>query len=106
MAPTGVLTVSEHMTAPPAPTPASLQYTAARVHASQHRIELEASETCGCFFCFRIFTTATIKSWVDANQTALCPHCGIDAVIGSAYCKIGDGFLRRMHQHHFSYRSK
>lgn len=81
-------------------------YAVAHSHASKHRIEVEASEHCGCFFCFRIFPSGTIKTWVDANQTALCPHCGIDAVIGSAYCLIGEGFLRRMHQQYFSYRSK
>jgi hypothetical protein len=91
---------SPALPAPPSP------YIAARVHASKHRVELEASERCGCFFCFRIFATTDIKTWVDSDQTALCPHCGIDSVIGSAYCRIGDQFLRRMHQHHFAYRSR
>jgi hypothetical protein len=94
------------MATPPPPTAQALHYNAARVHASQHRLEIEASDRCGCFSCFRIFAKADIKSWVDKEQTALCPHCGLDSVLGSAYCQIGDGFLRRMHQHHFSYRSK
>jgi hypothetical protein len=81
-------------------------YSSAFVHASKHRVALEASDRCGCFFCFRTFTTAEIRSWVDGNQTALCPHCGIDSVIGSASCHIGDQFLRRMHQHHFSGRTR
>jgi hypothetical protein len=89
-----------------APVPVPLEYTTAKEHASKHRVELEASERCGCFFCFRQFPTATIKQWVDANQTALCPHCGIDAVIGSAHTVMNDRFLRKMHGHYFAYRSK
>lgn len=80
---------------------------AAKVHASKHRVEVEASERCGCFFCFRQFVPATIKSWIEANQTALCPHCGMDAVIGSAApYHLDDKFLRRMHGQFFSYRTK
>ena len=88
------------------PTTAISPYVTARTHASKHRVELEASDQCGCYFCFRIFKTATIKLWIDADQTALCPHCGIDSVVGSAYVKIGDQFLRKMHTHHFAFRSK
>lgn len=80
-------------------------YIAAREHASRHRIELEAGDLCGCFFCFRTFPPAAIKAWIDANRTALCPFCGIDAVLGNAQ-RIDNGFLRKMHQHHFAYRSK
>ncbi len=81
------------------------RYITALEHASKHRVELEAGERCACFFCFHTFPTTAIKKWTDANQTALCPHCGIDAVLGSAQ-RLDDPFLRRMHQHHFAYRSK
>lgn len=53
-------------------------------HSSQHRAEVLASETCGCFFCIRRFPPGEITEWVDDGETALCPHCGIDAVLGSA----------------------
>ena len=80
---------------------------AAHVHASQHRGEVEASEKCACFFCFRKFTPGEITSWIDAGQTALCPKCGLDSVLGSASPPgIDDRFLRKMHQHHYAYRSK
>ena len=72
-----------------------------------HRTELEAAEGCACYFCFKKFATAQIKTWVDGNQTALCPHCGLDAVLGSGEgFRIDDRFLRRMHQHYFAVRSK
>ena len=80
---------------------------AAHKHASQHRVELEASSRCACFFCFKTFHPSTIKSWIDAKQTALCPGCGVDSVIGSASeMRIDDTFLRNMHRHFFGYRSK
>jgi hypothetical protein len=80
-------------------------FIAAREHASRHRASLEAGERCGCFFCFRTFPPTAIKAWIDGNQTALCPHCGIDAVLGAEQ-RIDIVFLRQMHQHHFAYRSK
>ncbi len=77
------------------------------MHASKHRVELEASDRCACFFCFRKFAPTDIKVWIEGSQTALCPGCGIDAVLGSASPhSIDDRFLRKMHQHHFAYRSK
>ncbi len=76
---------------------------AAHKHASRHRQEIEASARCGCFFCFRTFGQAEIKVWIDANQTALCPKCGVDSVLGSASNhRLDDTFLRGMHTHFFS----
>jgi hypothetical protein len=80
---------------------------AAKTHASRHRAAIEASTRCACFFCFRAFQSSDIKAWIDAETTALCPGCGIDAVLGDAsIASISDGFLRKMHQHHFGYRSR
>jgi hypothetical protein len=76
---------------------------AAHKHSSRHRAEIEASARCGCFFCFRTFSSTEIKAWTDANQTALCPACGVDSVIGSASKhRLDDDFLRGMHTHFFS----
>lgn len=94
------------MTTPAIVSPSTALYVAAHVNASKHRVGLEASDRCACFFCFKTFAPTTIKSWVDANQTALCPHCGIDAVLGSSLSSITDPFLRGMHKQFFSYRSK
>lgn len=82
------------------------RFIAAHKHSSKHRAQLEASNACACFFCFRKFGHAEIKKWVDAGQTALCPHCGIDSVLGNASVRIDDAFLRNMHQHHHGYRAR
>ena len=94
-------------TAAPVKDPNIHLYVEAHKHASSHRAELESSALCGCFFCFRTFPPASIKAWIDASQTALCPSCGVDSVIGNASSqRIDDAFLRKMHVHFFGYRSK
>jgi hypothetical protein len=87
----------------PAVTSDTLLCDAAREHAFRHRAEIQASARCGCYFCFHTFPTAEIRAWVDSDQTALCPACGIDAVIGDASKHRLDGkFLRQMHTHFFA----
>lgn len=67
-----------------------------------HRQEIENSDLCGCFHCLRMFAAKDINEWVDegksvAEQTALCPRCGIDSVIGNkSGFEITDRFLREM----------
>jgi len=56
-------------------------------HSANHRSEIENSSSCGCFYCRAIFCPERIAEWVDEDntgmgQTALCPYCGIDSVIG------------------------
>ena len=71
-------------------------------HCSNHRAELQKSESCGCFYCLAIFPTSRINQWIDQEQTALCPECEIDSVIGSASgYPITKEFLERMHAHWF-----
>jgi hypothetical protein len=64
------------------------EYEMAHQHSSNHRKQVLESETCGCFYCLSIYPPSEITEWVDENQTgvgqtALCPKCGIDSVIGS-----------------------
>lgn len=80
---------------------------AAHKHSTRHRAEVEASSRCACFFCFRTFKGAEVTAWTDGNQTALCPKCGVDSVLGSASKhRLDDPFLRGMHQHFFSSSKK
>ena len=89
------------------PSAAIAALVAAKTHAARHQAEIEASTRCACFFCFRVFPSAEIKAWIDDNTTALCPGCGVDAVIGDASGhSIADRALRKMHEHYFAYRSK
>ena len=95
------------MTSAAPPSAASATYVDAHKHAKHNRVEVLASERCGCFSCFRTFEPASITRWIDGDQTALCPQCGIDTVIGSASAhRIDDTFLRRLHLHFNAHRSK
>jgi hypothetical protein len=52
--------------------------------AHQHRALLTASKICGCFHCLSVFGHFEIRQWIHQNNTALCPRCDADAVIGDA----------------------
>jgi hypothetical protein len=74
----------------------------AHKHSSNHRKEVEASAVCGCFYCLSTFPPAEIGKWTDKGQTALCPKCGIDSVIGDrSGFSISTGFLASMRSHWF-----
>ena len=72
-------------------------------HSSCHQEELRASEQCGCFYCHKIFRPDEITEWCDAAEsTALCPYCGVDAVIGSeSGYPITEKFLTAMGEYWF-----
>lgn len=53
-----------------------------RSFSSKHRKQVQESDSCSCFHCLESFPPADIAEWIDEGQTALCPRCGIDAVIG------------------------
>jgi hypothetical protein len=70
-------------------------------HTRANQMELEASEVCGCIACERIYFPSEIVRWLE-DGTALCPHCGVDAVVGSASgIPIMPGVLRRAHERWF-----
>ena len=82
-------------------------YYAAHQYSSGHRKQIEESDLCGCFYCVTTFPPSAIEEWIDedesgAGQTALCPRCGVDSVIGSkAGFPLTKVFLETMHAHWF-----
>ncbi|MBW1854524.1 MAG: cytoplasmic protein [Deltaproteobacteria bacterium] len=63
-------------------------YIWAHKYSSNHRKDVLSSKICGCFYCLKIFEPNEVFDWIDESekgigQTALCPKCGIDSVIGS-----------------------
>jgi hypothetical protein len=76
----------------------------AHTYSSRHRQAIEESKQCGCFYCGHVFEPAAILEWCDEGATALCPHCGIDAVLGDAspVPAADPAFLTRMHGHWFA----
>lgn len=69
-------------------TPADLE----SIHRAStgHRETLATTSRAGCFHCGSIFSPTEIHKWTDKpaaggpSTTALCPYCGIDAVLPEA----------------------
>ena len=53
-------------------------------HSSMNVEEIRKSKLCGCFYCKKIFHANEVEDFIDGGQTALCPYCDIDSVIGDA----------------------
>lgn len=76
-------------------------------YSANHRVQVLNSAFCGCFHCLTIFQPSEIIEWCDKAQTAICPHCNIDAIIGSGSGhKITDEFLNELNQQYFRSRNK
>lgn len=70
---------------------------------SNNKSMLSKDKKCGCFYCLAIFDPSEIREWVSEREdTAICPYCGIDSVIGecSGY-PITKEFLKKMRDHWF-----
>lgn len=78
---------------------------AGHAYASQHRAMVEASAACSCFFCMSSFPPGYIKEWCDKGQTAICPRCGIDAVVGDAQLEVTPEWLDEMNRYWFAVAS-
>jgi hypothetical protein len=79
-----------------------LDHIEAHKHSSHNRAELEWSNICGCFSCTAVFPPSAIVEWTDQGETALCPSCTMDAVIGSqSGYPITIGALEKMRAHWF-----
>jgi hypothetical protein len=57
--------------------------TLKKIHklSSKHRQELQNSDSCFCFYCFKNFDYSDIVEWIESNECAICPKCGIDSVL-------------------------
>lgn len=79
----------------------------AHKHSANHRVEINNSTMCGCFCCKEIYVPERIEIWTDVDdsgegQTALCPSCGIDSVLGDkSGFPITKEFLSKMKRYWF-----
>ena len=46
------------------------------------RDALLACTAAGCFHCIASFAPADIRTWRGDGAAALCPECGVEAVVG------------------------
>lgn len=62
---------------------------------------LRQPQTCGCFHCLNIFDSSKITDYLAQEDTALCPFCLVDAVIGEGSRPITPAFLKEMQEYWF-----
>ncbi|WP_144502605.1 cytoplasmic protein [Bacillus thuringiensis] len=76
---------------------------AAHRFCGNNKENLKEDNLCGCFYCLEIFHPSEIKEWINSNEnTALCPYCGIDSIIGqSSGFPITKEFLSEMNKYWF-----
>jgi TPR repeat protein len=57
-----------------------------RQHAVNNDIEILKSVNCSCFFCRQTYSARKVSDWItdERGVTAICPECGMDAVVGDA----------------------
>jgi NAD-dependent SIR2 family protein deacetylase len=73
-------------------------------HSIHNRDEIDRSNWCGCFYCGETFPAEDVVEWVKNENTAICPKCSIDAVIGDASgLLLHEEFFRMMYAKYFSY---
>ena len=78
-------------------------FTAANL-SMHNKSHIKRSKKCGCYYCMNIFSPDEIKEWVDPkNNTALCPYCEIDSVLGddAKDFELNEEFLKMMHDYWF-----
>ncbi len=80
-------------------------------HSFNNKEEIQNSLFCGCFYCKTIHKATKITTYTqDKNpttripNTALCPKCGIDSVIGdkSGYPVTDIAWLAELHKKYFT----
>ena len=53
-------------------------------HSYRNRETVQKSVSCGCFCCCEIYPADAVVEYVREDEVALCPQCGVDAVLGDA----------------------
>jgi hypothetical protein len=84
---------------------------AAYRYTTNNWAQIAASKVCGCCNCVQIFPAEEVAAWTGLDmgnmndpkavesQTALCPRCGTEAVIGDgAGFAVNANFLARMNE--------
>lgn len=70
--------------------------------SDHHRNSVLASKLCGCFCCLNTFPPQSITEWIRREETAMCPLCGIDAVLADKDVNITPELLKEMQEAWFS----
>jgi len=73
-------------------------------HVTANKEEISKSGKCGCASCVRIFDASEV-TWFckdSSGETAVCPYCYVDALIGDACGKpVTKSMLRKFNREMF-----
>lgn len=67
----------------------------AAILAFRNKKMIEESNQAGCYYCLEIFPTSEVVQFTDNGQTAICPRCGVDAILPSSAGLITADFLKQ-----------
>lgn len=68
----------------------------------KNKKQLEKSENCGCFGCVKLFKPSEVSEYIVGEDTAVCPYCGTDAVLGDySGFPVTEEFMQEMNDEHF-----
>lgn len=77
-----------------------LRVEAAFVASTRNRTALMRASTASCYHCLHSYSIPlSAFKWTDEGQTAICPLCGIDAVLPG---KFSQEELATMHKYWFA----
>lgn len=75
-----------------------------RLHAysANNRSLITVSDRCYCFYCKQSMYRGEIERYIDDGQTALCPHCQIDAIIPDSIAEtVDENIIAEMNEYWF-----
>lgn len=74
------------------------------IFSMHNRLAMEAAQKCGCYCCMRIYKIGEIEQWTDRGSTAICPYCGIDAVLPDieGVINVDYSLLSMLHEKYFA----
>jgi hypothetical protein len=66
----------------------------------RQRSKIEESKEASCFYCFAHYDADSIETleWTDEEQTAICAHCSVDAIIAR---RLTQDEMDALHAAHF-----
>lgn len=75
-------------------------------HSKLNRRFMSQGTVCRCFHCLGEFPAERISHWTDQGETALCPVCGVDAVLSSQADPLSETLIGQLRHTYFGTPSK
>jgi NAD-dependent SIR2 family protein deacetylase len=70
-------------------------------YSFKNKDSIEKSINCSCYYCISSFLKEEIQNWTDQGQTAICPKCGIDSVLGDIVLPFEETTFKKLKEYWF-----